>query len=737
MRMSSHVSRLVIVSAAVLVFAPVAAFADEPVLSGARDMTVSATSSAGTYVTYSVTAADTDSTPLMPSCTPASGSLFVLGTTTVTCTATSIVNAASSTTAHFDIGVADETAPVITPPANQSFATSTIPSHPTVLPATASDSVDPHPVVTYAPSSFPLGTSTVTWTAKDASGNTSATTSLVTIRFVLAATVDVPSTCIATDTDSVAHTYAASSSTAYLGICALQAAIENGDVSDAQLSNQYPTEGLFVTSIGGITADPASQYWALYQNGEFASSGLTQMTVSAGDTIMFQLHDFSENDLGAQVSLTINSLISTSSAPSSNPVSSSGGGGGISHAMLNMASALAFLSAHQNADGSFGSGDSSRITDWTALAFAASDPGIAKTRLRAYLASAKPAMSSVTDYERHAMALESMGIDPYSGTGVDYISPIVAAYDGTQVGDPASDNDDIFSIYALMQAGYAPSDPMINSIVGSIFSQQKPDGSWDESPDMTAAAMQAVGPFYTFPKYDAAMGSAVGYLLSKQQPNGSWGTSGATNIDSTSWVQTAINSIPPSDGISWASSLGYLPNDAIAGAQQSDGGVRLVSDTSDNRVWSTSYAVSAASGKSWQAVLQSFARPVTGGGGGGSPSQSSSATSSAATSTVPTATSTAAAASSTTPIAATTSEPIGIAKPVPTLFNVQPATSSPAVNHPIRKRRVPAARPPAPTSSATSSAVSQSQAAAAASAPGTSFFGSLWHAITSFFGSIF
>jgi len=48
--------------------------------------------------------------------------------------------------------------------------------------ATATDTVDPNPVITNnAPSLFPIGTTTVTWTATDDSGNSATATQLVTV----------------------------------------------------------------------------------------------------------------------------------------------------------------------------------------------------------------------------------------------------------------------------------------------------------------------------------------------------------------------------------------------------------------------------------------------------------------------------------------------------------------------------------------------------------------------------
>lgn len=73
----------------------------------------------------------------------------------------------------------DTTPPTIVPPGSQSFATTSIPAYPTLVQATASDDKDPSPVVTYEPHAFQFGTTTVTWTATDIAGNSSATTSQI------------------------------------------------------------------------------------------------------------------------------------------------------------------------------------------------------------------------------------------------------------------------------------------------------------------------------------------------------------------------------------------------------------------------------------------------------------------------------------------------------------------------------------------------------------------------------
>ena len=76
-----------------------------PVLSVPADLTVDATGPDGAVVTYAATAVDTwDPSPVV-ACMPASGSTFVIGTTTVRCTATD--DSGNTATASFDVHVED------------------------------------------------------------------------------------------------------------------------------------------------------------------------------------------------------------------------------------------------------------------------------------------------------------------------------------------------------------------------------------------------------------------------------------------------------------------------------------------------------------------------------------------------------------------------------------------------------------------------------------------------------
>ncbi len=349
-------------------------------------------------------------------------------------------------------------------------------------------------------------------------------------------------------------------------------------------------------------------------NPDYTFTELATSTVNTNGQAIFTLNATGTFEVGIKedyyfpsATIIISAATSTSDTSTdttSAPQSGITGGGGINHSTLNISNALSFISGNQNPDGSF---DSTYSTDWTAIAFSAAfSPGSSKTKLRDYLLNNLLNSPTLTDYERRAMALEALGIDPYLGTKINYISAITSTFDGAKINTHA-DNENIFALLPLEHAGFSPDDQLIQKIVPLVLSAQSPNGSWDGTPDMTAAALQALEPLSNISGVSSALDKAAGYLKSSQELAGGWGS-----IDSTSWVQTAINEMAENStpGYSteniWASSNGLLPTDILATAQKPDGGI----DVPANRVWSTSYAVVAASGKSWVTILNSFPKPI-------------------------------------------------------------------------------------------------------------------------------
>ena len=157
----------------------------KPLLTVPSNITVTTTNPGGTAVTYQASATDNLDGSISPKCTPASGSVFPIGTTTVTCTATDSHN--NSTTATFTVTVVfDEPPPTIgSAPANITReANGPGGSIATYVAPTATDSKGSPLVVTCTPASgslFPVGTTTVTCSASNSQGETATTTFTVTI----------------------------------------------------------------------------------------------------------------------------------------------------------------------------------------------------------------------------------------------------------------------------------------------------------------------------------------------------------------------------------------------------------------------------------------------------------------------------------------------------------------------------------------------------------------------------
>ena len=416
----------------------------------------------------------------------------------------------------------------------------------------------------------------------------------------ITASVDVPETCNATDTDGAMHEYSKSDS--YLAVCALEAGIKNGSIPSTELSNQYPSLGLFITKVNNI-GDPNSQYWAIYQNGNYSMSGITSMPVTSGDVIVFQLQGFYDptnlNNSDNQVTLNIHSLVTPE------PIThySSGGSYIVPKAKptFDITKATDFLLSQQKADGSFGE---DLYTDWTTLALV-SNPEISKValdKITKYFSENKFSGTNTTDYERHAMALMALDLDPYNTNNENYIKDIISKFDGTQFGDKKADNDDIFALIVLQNAGYKIDDEMISADISFILSKQNTDGSWDENVDLTGAGIEALASFSS-PKqgFGESLAKAEKYLKQNQKTDGSW-----QNVSSTAWAMQGI--LAQGEKMEDWKSNENSPMDYLATEQDVDGGMKDADLNS--RIWKTSYALTSASGKTWNQIMQKFPIPI-------------------------------------------------------------------------------------------------------------------------------
>ena len=154
-----------------------------PALALPADMTVTALDVTGVVVTFSASANDLVDGPVPVTCTPASGMMFPIGTTTVNCSATDTHN--NTGTATFNVTVVmDTTPPVLTLPANMTVDALSASGAVVNFTASANDLVDGPVPVTCSPVSgslFPLGKTTVNCSATDSHGNSASESFTVTV----------------------------------------------------------------------------------------------------------------------------------------------------------------------------------------------------------------------------------------------------------------------------------------------------------------------------------------------------------------------------------------------------------------------------------------------------------------------------------------------------------------------------------------------------------------------------
>src|SRR5574337_4832 len=187
-----------------------------PVVTPPANQEIGRASSLGSIVFYP-TATATDNVGIVGqvTCTPASGTLFPVGTTTVDCSASDAAGNVGH--ASFVVTVQDTTAPTITVPSTVTQEASSSGGATVTYAVSATDNVGIVGQVTCTPASgtlFARGTTTVDCSASDAAGNVGHASFVVTVQDTTAPTITVPSTITkeATGPLGATVTYAVSAS---------------------------------------------------------------------------------------------------------------------------------------------------------------------------------------------------------------------------------------------------------------------------------------------------------------------------------------------------------------------------------------------------------------------------------------------------------------------------------------------------------------------------------------------
>lgn len=348
------------------------------------------------------------------------------------------------------------------------------------------------------------------------------------------------------------------------------------NLSSLDVDGSWSVYGYFINGINGISgyADSSGDwhYWEFLTNGTYSLVGIASYVLNEGDIIWLKFLNPSDED------------IRLASSPKS---------GGVVRDIFSNENAVDFISSKQKDDGSFGF---PLYTDWVAIGMAKEEVSEeVRNKLKDFLSEQDFKAESLTDYERHAMALMSLGINPYSGTKINYIDKIISSFDGNQLGDTEMINDDIFGLIVLQNAGFGEEDEIINSLISHIISNQGDDGSWG-GVDMTSAGISSIHDFMGFNGVKDSTHKAFKYLKSKEtiKKNQSFG-----NSFSASW---AIQAFRLED---WYDDEVERSVKFLTKRQENEHG-HVREGEGDSILWATSYALPAISGFSWNDILVDF-----------------------------------------------------------------------------------------------------------------------------------
>jgi hypothetical protein len=361
------------------------------------------------------------------------------------------------------------------------------------------------------------------------------------------------------------------------GVTAYCALVQSG----LNLDGSWSPFGYFLNGINGISgyADGLGDwhYWEFYTNGSYAPVGVASYALSVGDQIWLNFLNPSQDDISK---------------------SSKRVGGVLIKDKFSKQNALDFIISKQNDDGSFGP---DLFTDWVSIGIAKEDDTELnfKDKLKEYLTKEKFEGKSITDFERRAMALMSLGINPYDGTDFNYIKKILDSFDGKQIGDVNLVNDDIFGLIVLQNAGFDKNDKIISSLISHIISKQDMNGSWG-SVDMTSASIMALDNFKDLDKVKDSIKKGFKYMKKNEiiKGNKSFG-----NAFSASWAMQAF-SLRDYYQDEVERSLKFLTK-----KQENEHGF-IREGGKESYLWATSYAIPAINNMSWNDILDDFPKKI-------------------------------------------------------------------------------------------------------------------------------
>lgn len=242
---------------------------------------------------------------------------------------------------------------------------------------------------------------------------------------------------------------------------------------------------------------------------------------------------------------------------------------------------------------------------WKTMALAAAgEAGLSGEHLK------NVSSENAIDYCAPTLAITALGKDPRTYPSQDYVAKLKSFWDGTQLGNASTLNDDIFGLLALISSGELTSDSVVIGIKNYLIAQQNIDNGWgfavggDSDTNMTAMTIMALLEA-GLTRSDTVITNAVTYLQSSQNDDGGfpydpkspWGTD--SDASSDAWVISAIYALGQ-EPETWTKN-GHHPIEHLKSLQKETGYFEYQTGTGEDTFSpvTTSYAIIALAGKSY------------------------------------------------------------------------------------------------------------------------------------------
>ncbi|WP_110930792.1 DUF4430 domain-containing protein [Paenibacillus bouchesdurhonensis] len=350
---------------------------------------------------------------------------------------------------------------------------------------------------------------------------------------------------------------------------------------------------LYVQAIDGLgefDKGPESG-WMYSVNGVFPNYSAGLYTLQNGDVLRWRYttnlgRDLKDEDAGGGAPLP-----GAPGAPGAGGAAGGEAGGALGQAaaatteqqaasLARIKEAIARSSAWILSNRSFSKHDN--FNDWDAIALARSGKSVPAeyySVLESYVREKNGEFRLVTDYERMALAVVSIGKDSRNVAGFDFLEKI---YNSTRMTNQGT-NGLVFALLALDAANAdIPSGALWtrDKLVAAVLQQQNSDGGFPISKesngqsdiDMTAMALQALAKYQDRKEVKAATENALAWLSQQQLASGGFKAWGVETSESISQVIIALSSLNiPLDDKRFVKSSGDLLT-ALQAYMNKDGG---------------------------------------------------------------------------------------------------------------------------------------------------------------------